>query len=74
MSYLLCKYFGHKAPIYAANTLHDHDAEYSTLHICERDGQGRIIACVYADCPRCKEEYIVARIHIPTENDLPDFK
>ena len=66
----MCKFFGHHAPVYTEFSLHNHDAEFSTLHVCGKDGMGRIIACVYADCPRCLKEYMVAKIHLPTAEDI----
>ena len=63
---ILCKMFGHQPPIYATPGWYSPGEQYGTIRIGATDGIGRIHGEIYADCPRCGKEYMMARVHVPT--------
>lgn len=61
---LLCKLFGHKPPQYGSH-LGWGGFEYMDVRIVTTDGIGRVHADIVGDCPRCKQSYVVGKIHVP---------
>lgn len=57
---ILCKLGGHKSleHVYGG-------AEYMRVVPFAVDGIGREHATLYAQCPRCNQEYDAGKIHIP---------
>lgn len=62
---ILCKMFGHKPPVYAKKGWYSPGEEYAKVRGDVVDGIGRHHAEVIGECARCKEEFRLARIHIP---------
>lgn len=58
---ILCGIFGHKA--FDKNSYHG--AEYGRVREAGTDGIGRVHMVLLCKCPRCDEEYIVGRFHMP---------
>lgn len=62
---LLCKLVGHQPPVYAGEGWYSPGEEYAKVLVGAMDGLGTIHARIEAECARCKEKFIVCRIHIP---------
>ena len=62
---LLCALFGHQPPVYAKKGWYSPGEEYGKVLRDGFDGIGREHALVQAECARCGENFIVARIHLP---------
>jgi len=56
----LCKWFGHKLPLGFGG-----GRPYLRILTTIIDGIGRKHAFLYGECPRCREEWNVANIHLP---------
>lgn len=69
MKNLTCKLFGHKPPVYGEKGWWSPGEEYGRVIVGPTDGTGRVHARVEAECARCGEKFIVARIHLPKENN-----
>ena len=67
MKNLTCKLFGHQPPVYAEKGWFSPGEEYGKVIVGPTDGIGRVHARVEADCARCGERFLVARIHLPQE-------
>lgn len=59
---IICAIFGHKPQE------HIHTgAEYMQVQEMETDGISRRHARLYAECQRCKVEYVAGKCHLPKE-------
>jgi hypothetical protein len=67
MKNILCKLVGHQPPVYAEKGWYSPGEEYGTLKVGGADATGRVHCSVYAECARCKEEFRVARVHLPVK-------
>ncbi len=65
---LFCYLFGHQPPVYARKGWYSPGQEYGKVVKDAIDGIGRRHAKVEAECARCGENFIVARIHLPETN------
>lgn len=64
---MLCTLFGHKPPVYAKKGWYSPGEEYGTIRLGVIDGLGTQHAMVEAECARCGQRFIVARVHLPKE-------
>lgn len=64
---IFCRVFGHKPPVYGAKGWWSPGEEYGYIRAQGIDHIGRMHCTVYAECPRCKTEFKIARTHIPLE-------
>lgn len=70
MQNLLCKLVGHKPPVYAKKGWWSPGEEYGKLRYTGKDNIGREHAEVVAECARCQEKFVVARVSIPTNRKV----
>lgn len=61
----LCYVFGHKPPVYAKKGWYSPGEQYGVLTNFYTDGVGRVHSSVTADCARCHKKFVVARVHLP---------
>lgn len=66
---ILCKLFGHKPPIYAKKGWYSPGKEYGSIINIVTDGIGREHAQIQTRCPRCKELFMICRVHLPKQED-----
>lgn len=67
---ILCKWFGHKPPVYGPKGWWSPGEEYGRLRNLITDGCGRVHAIVTGECARCGEKFDMARVHLPREEDV----
>lgn len=60
---LLCRWFGHQPPVYAAKGWYSPGEEYARVLPGGEDGMGIRHDRVESECPRCGEKFILCRIH-----------
>lgn len=67
---IICKLFGHKAPVYAERGWWSPGEQYAKRVTNQyMDNIHRVHADVIAECPRCGKEWKICKIHIPRLND-----
>lgn len=71
---LLCLLFGHQPPTYAKKGWYSPGEEYSKLLIGPTDGIGRTHASVFGKCARCKKEFKICRVHLPSTDKKLESK
>jgi hypothetical protein len=63
---ILCLIFGHQPPVYAKKGWFSPGQEYAKVSKnIQIDGIGRKHADIYSECPRCKKEFRICKIHLP---------
>lgn len=67
MKKLLCKLFGHQPPVYEKPGWYSPGEEYAHIreHSLVTDGIGREHVEVMSECPRCRQEFKLCRLHLP---------
>lgn len=63
---LLCKIFGHQPPVYAQRGWYSPGEQYMHVKSFAIDGIGKEHASITSECPRCKKNFLVGKIHLPT--------
>jgi hypothetical protein len=58
---LLCRMFGHRPPSETRGA----GWSYMDIKLGTVDGIGRQHAFLYGTCPRCEQDYLVGRTHVP---------
>jgi hypothetical protein len=66
---LLCRIFGHKPPVYAKTGWWSPGEQYAKVSLDGVDGTGTQHAFVHGVCARCEKKFMVARIHLPRDQE-----
>lgn len=62
---ILCKLFGHQPPVYAKRGWFSPGEQYGRITSSETDGIGRVHCTIASECPRCRKNFMVCRVHLP---------